>query len=203
MNLMPGIVSGRSAAPPAAVTWDPVNSGTSIVLSNGNRTVTPTDEFDHQTVATLYRSSGKYYFEILCATIVDGTYQVGCYPSKPASAQKPGAMAGSFGVRSLGGGDSATGFFNNSGLGALGFFLTAGKKIGVAIDFGAGALWVSCNNAWATGSPSAGTSPLLTGLSGSFAPGATAGSDGSATLQAAIADLTYTPPTGFTAWQGS
>lgn len=53
------------------VTWDSVNKGSNVTLSNGNLTAT-TPNYNNTVRATISRNSGKWYWEIKCDSLSNG-----------------------------------------------------------------------------------------------------------------------------------
>lgn len=83
-----------------------------------------------------------------------------------------------------------------------------GERIGIAVDLDLGRLWISRNNSWLTGNPSTNTTPIATGLSGTYYPvnygwGSATATSSLATLAARASACLYAPPTGFNYWDGS
>jgi hypothetical protein len=189
------VLLGGAAAAAATGVWSPANSGTGCTFSNTNHTYTATAGH-HQCVGALYQSAGKLYFEIHVDLFISTQTTIGLYPSTPADDTWPGLVADGFGWLSSGGT-----FWAASGTGGAGTY-TTGSVLGFAIDFSAGKLWIALNNTWqASGNPGAGTSPFQTGLTGPITQGAL-GPDCVLTLRTKTSDFTYTPPTGFSSWEG-
>jgi hypothetical protein len=192
----------------AGSTWDPTIANSNSVFTNGNR------DFNNVSNAAWVsakgvqsRNSGAYYFEVLLASnAAAGSSFVGLAGNGLNSSN-----CGNF----LGSVPESMGIFANSNSvrGNTPFtIITSGSEthavndvIQVAVDFTSGSVWLGKNNTWRNGTtPSTGAT---TGRVASFAGGttlfpATASADsGNRTrIRTAVADLSYTPPSGFSAW---
>lgn len=82
------------------------------------------------------------------------------------------------------------------------FSAVNGSVIALTIDFGTGNLWFSHNNDFGTGNPGAGSNPhrTFTPTKTFFLVAAAHDSDVTTTLQLTASNQTYTPPSGFSAW---
>lgn len=89
-----------------------------------------------------------------------------------------------------------TGQKYNTSAATYGAIFTAGDTIGVAWDADTGSLEFFKNNA------SQGVA-WTSGVTGTYAPWIASGNTHSMIGQFSSADLTYTPPTGYTAWGGN
>lgn len=147
-----------------------------------------------------FRRAGKWYFEVLFVSGVSGNNSVGLVPHLPPAADALGSAG--VGYAYIGNGQS----WIDGSLAAFGASYGAGDVVGVAVDLDAGSVWFAKNNTWqAGGSPSTGTAPAGTFASATrLGPAWNCRSAGAAmTLRSSHQDLTYAPPTGFTAWDGS
>ncbi len=175
-------------------TWNPSDKGTHVILSNGNLTAT-TDTFDNNSVrGTTSQSSGKWYFEILVNHVQFVSFSIGIMnASATLNSSKPGSTADGRGVQPNGGvQDFSTGYS-----GSMSTF-TDGDVIGFALDM-AGTLDVYKNNTYQL------TFNALP--TGAIYPAGdvvwdTVTTD-SITLRPSAASQSYTPPSGFTAWDGA
>jgi len=185
---------------PAAVTWDPNNAASNIALSNGNldasgdsATIDP-----KQVLATLGRSSGKYYFEV---------------KNKPwtlAYNSSIGVQNGSEDLETYCGDTlDGWGYWRNarlyhSALTSVSTGWTGGDIVMVAVDLDAGKLWFGVNGTWIEGGdPANGTGEQYSDLSGTIYPSAgPVLNDHVMTGCFAAADQTYAVPTGFSDWEG-
>lgn len=197
------LAQGGSSSGPTAVTWNPSDKASLVVLSNSNRTATRTGTTtNNQAVrATLSRSSGKYYFEVRMDT-----------SGAPSNFSMVGVCTSSLSLSNYIGQDSTsvgyepTGSLYTNGAGAAyGATYTAGDVIGVAVDIDSGKVWYAKNNTWqASGNPAAGTSPAVTLSSGlTLFPALSlylAFTQPVLTARFKSSDLSYSPPSGFTPW---
>lgn len=160
------------------VTWNPADKNADITLSGGDLTATNATASWASVRATTSRSTGKWYFESTVSVAEDCGLGVGY------------STAGLTG----GPGDDLDGW---------GFYRSGSASIfQIAIDLDTGSLWMGYDGIWSSGDPGAGTSPNWTDAIGTLFP--MAGIINSATMTAhfAEADLTYSLPAGFTAWEG-
>ena len=184
-----------------AVTWDPANKGPDLVLSNGNLTITHSAASAdwEQVIATLGKSTGKWYFEVAITNgssvvtigVQDGTESFETYTGDTFD----------------GWGYMANGRFYNSGIiYPLTATYTDGDVIGVAVDMDAGKIWWSKNGIWKgiTGTspdPATGTDPGYANLAGTLYPAATIYLiDDEIIGRFTSASQTYSAPSGFSAW---
>lgn len=189
-------------------TWNPSDKNADITLTNGNLTAQNTGVTSNALVrATSYQSAGKYYFEIVITNLSTGSPSpyAGLADATASLSQALGQNAGSYAARM-----GTTGTYHNATYSSGyfgGTFLTNGDVLGVAVDFTAGAIWMSRNGAWG-GSASiseieaADTSRARwTSVSGPLTPAASLNTSGTPALTLIVApgSLSYTVPTGFTA----
>lgn len=189
--------SQQGGSTPTSTTWDPLAIGTGMTLSNGSLTVQASSSVTYTTArATTGKSAGKWYFE----TNLDAAYtnaEVGVSNSSANLNSYLGADANSWGYQ-MDGAISHNNSFPSSGI-----TYTTGDVIGIAIDFGAGQLWLSKNGAWISGDPSTGTSPSFTGVIGTLFPAVSVRNNttlGQWTGRFSAAQQTYAAPSGFTSW---
>ncbi len=142
-------------------------------------------------------NSGKVYAEFYLAS---GTYALVGLATLSANL---GAFLGSdaFGY----GYYQNTGEKGNSGLTAFGAAYSAAQVIGVAYDADAGEIWFAKNNVWqASGNPAAGANPAFSGVPSGLHLATTIHDVGSVMgLRCRASDFTYTPPSGFSAWESA
>lgn len=181
-----------SAASEQSAQWNSADKNASITLSNSDRDATGGSLVSVRSL--LGRSSGKYYYEIVVITGA-ASHVVGFGNGSFALTTYPGNSASSAGVTSAGN------FVNTWTKAQSGTFtIAANDVIGFALDLGAGYAWVSKNNSWQlSGDPAAGTSPWVTGISGTVYPAA-APSSNTSRISTKTAELTYSPPSGFSNW---
>jgi hypothetical protein len=185
-----------------AVTWNPADCSSAITLSSGSLVARKTSGGGAwvSVRATLARSTGKRYFEVL-VTGGGGTgldLMIGLSDSAMAVAtQYSGQTAGSYGYYKLNGNK-----YNSATAAAFGSAYTEGDIIGIATDLSAGKLWWAKNNVWpGSGDPAAGANAAFTGLSGSLFPAVSFFQDSIVTGRFKASSFTYTPPTGFSSWE--
>jgi hypothetical protein len=183
---------GISTPVVTVVTWNPADKDSNITLSGGNLIATKTGAGSAwvSVRANLGRSSGKYYFEI--SNSGASTFlMIGVANAADSLAQFVGVAANSAGYYSVTGHK-----FNSNVDSAYGATYASGDVVGVAYDFGTGSIEYFKNNV------SQGVA--FTGLAGTKYPCVSifeGSSVKSATGQFSAADLTYSPPSGFSAWE--
>ena len=157
-------------------------------LANGNLDLTNTGA--GRKVGTIGVSSGKWYWEVTVTSAGDAMIGI-MPPSNPASTASSGFLGGVANEYGYYGTNGQK--YNNSSATAYGATFTNGDVIGVALNMDAGTLIFYKNNT------SQGTA--FSGLSGTFAPAASAGgsSGASMTLNAGARPFAYTAPSGFKA----
>lgn len=186
---------------PLFTTFNPINTGPRITLSNSNQTATAdATGNDNVVIGNRGRYTGKFYFELVLNLLNSG------YPGIAVSA---GVALSSVNLTSyLGNSPSASwGYIatgnkiNNNSISGFGAAYTTADIIGVAIDLDAGNLWFSKNGTFqAGGVPGSGTNPAFTGVFGVLFPAADLVASGRWTLITQIGSLNFTPPPGFSAW---
>lgn len=182
------------------VTWNPSDKGSNVSLTNTNHSAASSSSAFSAVRATVGKSSGKYYFEIVF----------------PASSSTRGGIADStFVVASnyLGGAAKSAGQ-NGSQNNNDGFTLSQSGTLGIAdldvmgfaVDMNGGYCYISKNNVWQYSSdPVAGTNPWISGLSGNtIFPACSVYNVGyTYTLRTLAASFTGTLPTGYLSWGSS
>lgn len=172
--------------------WNPSDKNASITLSNGNRDATGGSLVSVR--GLLGRSTGKYYFEYVLLTSV-GSHWFGLGNGSANIASYVGNSASSAGLAS---GGNAVNTWTKDQAGT--FSVAVNDVIGFAVDMGAGKAWVSKNNVWQlTGDPAAGTNQWISGLSGSVYP-MSSPAGGVTRINTKTAELSYSPPSGFSQW---
>ncbi len=197
------------------VAWNPADASTGVntpTLSNLNRTVLGSSVIR----ATQSRTTGKYYFEVKIDVLGNGSSVP--YIAIVSNAKTCDQLKASFGPFGVG---NDIGVFQNSPPstghkyystgnvfgGAAGAVVT-GDVYGIAVDLTAGNFWSHRNGTYDSGNPSLGTSPGVTGLTGTWFPVVNLGGTGIGTTDQLTgnftrADMLYTVPTNFTAWNGT
>ena len=197
------IISNQSVIPCVPVTLDPTQKATNAVLSNGDLTINSIGG-DVSARSTTGKSSGKHYFEVRINATDAWYWDIGgIAPGNPTDYNSwAGNLTGvlSYGVQCTLGGYTL--WLNGGGI-AGSFGIPAINDIVMfAIDVDVGIGWWGVNGVW-EGDPATGT-PAATPFT--FTPGTTMYAYGSqvntaqTTMQFATASLSYSPPTGFAAW---
>lgn len=188
-----------------AVTWNP-SDHYQLTFSNGNLTVAGiTNTIFEATRATLGRASGKRYFEARIDAYTSNYMWIGLAKSTVTlNGASPTLSADCWALL----GYNSNGYKVNSGSSvSLGAWAAGVGSIAmVAVDFSTGSVWFGHEGTWfGGGDPAAGTGAQYTGLSGTLYPLACCrgGVNTQYTARFATADLTYSPPSGFSAWDTS
>jgi hypothetical protein len=194
-------VAQASGVAPVAVTWNPLDRSSQMVLSSGDMIATHNPVAGHDMVrATLGRSTGKFYFEV---EVGSGTLDSCVGVAGASDPLEPGYV-----------GEGSTGYsyyqqtglkIHNASTAAYGSSWSGANRVGVAVDLGAGLIWYSLNGTWqASGDPAAGTNHAFSGLSGTYFPAASLFQFGvTARLRAKASDLIDAVPSGFSPWDAS
>lgn len=185
-----------SGATEQNVTWSPTDKASNVSLTNSDLTAGSSSATFGSVRATLGRSTGKYYFEVLCTTmgstrtgVGDGSFTITTYVG---NSPKSAGFVNSY--------VSNNGFtLDNSGT----FVIANGDVLGFAVDGTNGKAWVSKNNAWQlSGDPAAGTGQWI-----SWTPPVTIypatsvyETNVSFTLRTKTSQITGTVPSGFSVW---
>lgn len=186
-----GFLAALVSATPAA--WDPAAKGGGTTLSNSDRTAASSTA-NQTDRATGGKGSGKWYAEI---TLDTGAAIIGVGTASASASGYPGSDAHAWAYH-------PNGNLYNAGSGAaLGATFTTGDVIMIALDMDAGKVWLGKNGTWqGGGDPAAGTSPAVSGLSGTLH--VVGGRDTSSARQVTgnwgQAAFAHTPPSGFSAW---
>lgn len=196
-------------------TFDPANTGTDIALSNGNLTASQNGNTQggnfEISIATTSHASGKFYFEVnIDIRTTNGVNWLAGFCQNNQNVNNfPGSVGDAGWVRA----DMTVTPGNGFGIvtynaANVPFSLAvSGDVLGFAMDVTAGKAWVSYNNTFG-GTPSTGTNPAWTFTSGTWFPLASFGYFGGATfpqatLHTAVSNQAFSPPAGFTAWDGA
>jgi len=182
------------------VTWNPLDAGSNIVLSNGDLSAeTDTSSVFHTVRATLGRSSGKYYFEVTHHD-AGGSYNVTMGVQRAAEALEGYYVGDTYD----GWGYQSNGRWYNSAMNGSAhpaWQATGDTLVMCAVDLDNGHVWFGKGGVW-EGDPGAGTGAAFTNLSGTLYPAVTPYIADGSTLTGHFTtdDQTYSPPTGFAAW---
>jgi hypothetical protein len=189
-------------------TWSTTDKSTGVTLSNGNLT------FDHGSGSagttraarsSIGKSSGLLYFEITTNAGMEAgnNLSFGLANSSASLANQVGmADANGWGFYSVDGKI----YNNGSGTAYKGSAWANGVNVfGVAVNFTTGKFWISIGGTWVnSGNPAAGTGEAASGLSGTLYAMVTAPYDNQQyTINVGASAFSYTPPTGFSAWDSS
>lgn len=187
----PLLVSALAPVPVDAVTWDPLNKASNIVLSNGNLLASPDPAGYGGVFATLGRSSGKYYFEVAVAvTMTYGT--VGVQDGTESLTGKVGATLNGWGYQ-------GQGFYQHNGQTWFGEYNAC--VIQVAVDLDTHEIWWGVDDVW-DGDPAAGTGARYSDLAGTIYPASSMYyATEQLTARFKLIDFDYTPPSAFSAWE--
>jgi hypothetical protein len=208
----PSVGQGAPTPPPVTSVWSAADAAANgMTLSNGGLTVTPSGAGSFLSIrGSIGKTTGKLYVEVSTSIAVTspnpaiGAANAAFNPAAYLGLTTAGGS--SFGAFFLSGGAvQANVFTSNYSVTSLGS-LAAGDVFGIAIDFGAGTVWLAHNNTWANpGNPSTGASPALSftpATVGALFPGLTfnGANCGVWTLQPTAASQKFTPPAGFSPW---
>ncbi len=191
------IASMAAAATEQSAQWNSADKDADITLSNGDRDCSTTNSGSVRSL--LGRSSGKYYYEVLITNYTGGSTRVGFADSAfTVTNNYPGGAGNSAGISSS---SNTVSGWTKAQTGT--FTVALNDVLGFAMDRAAGYGWVSRNGVWQlSGDPAAGTTPWITGLSGTIYP--CAGYAGATSVAYRIntkaSELAYSPPSGFSAW---
>lgn len=179
------------------VTWDSGNMGASCVLSNSNYDVIGAANQCLRATKSI-SGSQKAYFELVCVTASTNSGRIGTINHSTYSALAGSTSQGATG-RVDGGSFNATGVTAGS-VTSIGGTSANGKVYMVAVDMGAGKIWMGDTNTWwNSGNPASGTNHQYSGLTGTHYPAADfLDSTEVWRIRANSSLLTYSPPAGFT-----
>lgn len=199
MLLAPGLLASGSA-PPEITTWNPADKSANMALSNGDMQATVSVGGTSIGVrGTVFRSSGKFYFEGFLGTSVGFKFGL----ATTAWSLADGAA----------GGVGAVHYSNLQSIRHNGVQIqtdwppapTAGSIIRIAVDLDANLIWVALNGgSWngTSADPEAGTGGAAF-TDGAYAPSfSAAGLNQYMVLNTGASAFAYTPPAGFTEWDG-
>lgn len=194
------------------VTWDPADAAGHFNLTNNNLEIARAiSSSAYRSVRTsTSKTTGKHYLEIKCTVAGSTSFLlVGFCNAAMSAAGFVGGSASSVGSGS--GGKQSAGSFTGGTTTALpGGPASTDDIYQLAVDMDAGKLWIGYNNTWlGSGDPVAGTNQYANFVAGTVGPlfGALSmfsqsGVDGTWELHAKTANLTYSPPSGYSAWAG-
>lgn len=188
---------GGISAPPA-FTWNPLDMGTAIMISNGNRTATKTGANAYSSLRSTLPMPDGGYVEVLAQQGNTSPFMmVGLANAAASMSNHIGASTNGWAYYQQTGEK-----YTNNVATAYGASFAAGDVIGIA--YKNGKLYFAKNNTWqGGGDPVAETGEAFSGLTGTLYVGGSlfrGTSDVSIlTIRAAAAQQSYSPPTGYTA----
>lgn len=194
-----GVATTRGASSGPTVFWNPSDKDADITLATDNRQATISGATGWNTVrANTSKAAGKWYYEVEMTSLGNAFVLLGVATSSLALNDLVGNAAGSWSYFGVDGTKWTAG-----GAAAYGATFTTGDVIGVALDLVNGKIFYSKNNTWqASGDPVAGTNPAHSSVSGTLFPAISFNTNTYDVLgNFRSSDLTYTPPTGFSAWE--
>jgi hypothetical protein len=180
--------------------WDPNNTNVDVTLSNENRTATAnSDGTDRTAISVEYKTTGKWYWEIEANVIAATTYL--SYGICHADVD--------FTKNTRSGYNESWAYMTNDRLYHDGIFdacsytvPSSDDIISFAVDIDNGKLWFGVNGVWQQGDPATGTTPSFedTTISGQnmYVCYTHRYSGEQCTTQFDSAQLSYSPPAGFT-----
>lgn len=186
--------------------WNPADKHANVTLSNSDKTATSAAGGWKAVRGITSHNSGKWYAELLndADGSSNGSLLFGVGTSSATLNSFVGSDASGYGIQA----NNTTGartYNGGSSSNAGGPYTVPGERCGVAVDFGAGSIWLSAldSGTWeGGGNPSAGTSPTFT-----FTPGtalflmlAVDSTPQQCTLKNNTGENLYTIPTGFSMW---
>jgi hypothetical protein len=200
---------GGAVVTPTSV-WAPADAVTNgMTLSNGGLTVAPSGAASYKSIrGSTSKTTGKLYVEFSVdagfTSAAGGPVTIGLASSGADISSYLGNSNYSAGIFPAISNSVSTGFVSNYTTAAPA--IAASTTYGLAVDFGAGKVWLAANNVWYNSSnPATGTLPVVSftlATVGSLFPGLSffGPNLGLWTLHAAAASLIYAPPSGFQAW---
>lgn len=199
---MPGanfqLLMAKGGSTTQTVTWNSADKAANITLSNGDMDAEPSGAGWIGVRATLGRASGKYYFELYVVT-ASSTNIIGGLANATANLQYPGQSANGAGVRRSG--KFCSGWTHNNTT-APGGSDANGDVWMFACDLDANKLWCGVNNVWTSGAPAAGTTEWVNSATDTCYPMVGFFTSGSGKIRLVVdsGSFTYSPPSGFSAW---
>jgi hypothetical protein len=201
VNQLAGFGAGGPSGPTEFTTFDPDNKGSTIVLSNGNLTVTNTGTNDGVR-GIAGKTVGKHYFELINGNppinrgstqgdgigICNATWGLGGYCNDENA----------WGMRANNGNKKHD---NNESAYGVSYELT-GDIAMCAYNADTGEVFFGTDGTWAnSGNPATGANPAFTGITGTIYPmGYVYNSGDYFTCNFGSTAFNYTPPTGFYGW---
>ena len=174
-----------------AMTWNPIDKGAGITLSNGNLTASGPPSGWQAVRSVLSKNSGKWYWEIK-VDMTGANFFIGIGTSLETLTY-PGDTTEGYGY------SSSNGYKFHSSGSAYGDTFTTNDIISVALDLDNGKIWWAKNGIWqASGNPAAGTNPAYTSVSGDFfAMVGLYGTENEVTANFGATAFSHSVPSGF------
>lgn len=183
------------------ITLNPSDKGADTTLSNGNLDANGNTSTWSSVRATVSRSAGRRYFEVLLVAVNANSLVIGICNSGASLSTYIGNSANGAGTHWSGAASQPyvnTWTRANSGTTGTG---AVNDVIGIAVDFTAGYAWFARNGTWLVGDPAAGTTPSVSGISGAVFPGiSTWNTTNKGRLRTKFSDFTQAVPGGFMSW---
>lgn len=176
------------------VTWDPVNKGTNVVLSNGNLDASVSTGGFNVARSSIGKTSGKCYAEITVTASTATNLVLGFVNASASLTTYIGNSNNGRGGQNNGS-SYASGWTAGTGNGSYG-----NVTIGLAFDLATGNGFFAISNVWQGGSdPVTQASPWVTGLSATvYIGGSMSGVGNTVRLSTRTSQFTYSPPSGYT-----
>ena len=201
--MLPGIavpMKANTGVGTQVVTWNPSDKDAAVTLSVGDTKAAGGTASWHGVRATLGRVSGKHYFELDVETASSANL-MGGVANATANLQYPGQSANGAGVRRIGKFVSGWTHANST---APGGSDASGDRWMFACDLDANKLWCGVNGVWTTGDPAAGTTEWVNSATDTVYPMiGFFGAVGLVRLVVDAAQFSYSPPSGFSAWNAA
>ncbi len=180
------------------ITWNPTDKAAELALTNNNRTATHDNSGVWATVRTTAgKSSGKWYMEVHVDSASPYDLMISLADASAALNNFPGSDTHGYSYSAV------NGLKYTAGAGtAFGATFANGDVIGEAWDADNRKLFFAKNNVWqGSGDPVAGTNPAFSSIpAGVWFPAISAfDANDAITANFKTANLTYSPPTGYTA----
>jgi len=189
-------------------TWNP-NAGSFNTLSNGNLTYSGSTGGDYQRNGTLPVSSGKWYYETVITTFTGANADMYIGFSETSNilnnTRSAGIQANQYSIYNYASATYLSKVTNGSGTTTTMTIAGVNDVLMFALDLDNNKIWFGKNGTWIdSGNPATGTTATFSSVTaGSYVPAVTlSGAGVSVTLNSTFGQrpFTYTPPTGFNAW---
>ena len=147
--------------------------------------------------ATIYPTTGKWYYEGFFGTLGSGSYLgIGLKIPGLVGAEYVGQTANSWGI--LGNNTFLATYTGNVATNNVSVTITTSTAVQVAVDFDAGKMWFGYNNNWlASGNPSTGANPTYTFTPNTQLQPILCAHNCTTYINFGQRPFAYTPPTGY------